>query len=254
MSTEVYPPEPLNYPLAIPKGDVAGQSSVNKFGRNTAVGTGGEDIWDAGGTWVAPTQARLHAIVSDSTADAPSASGSWEVQVYGLKTWSSAEHSEVLAMNGTTAVTTSASYVIIHRIVSTNHGVLPNKGVISCTADIDGTVTAQILAEQGQTQMAIYGIPSTQTAYMTGFYCSILGTPNATADVNLQYVNVPDDPTSTGSLVKHTTGLAIGGSSTSQHFYNPYNKFTGPGIFKMSAAPSTEADISAGFDLILVNN
>ncbi len=47
--------------LEIAKGNVPGHSTVNKFGRNTDIDTAAkEDIWDGGGLWVAPTQARKH--------------------------------------------------------------------------------------------------------------------------------------------------------------------------------------------------
>jgi hypothetical protein len=55
----------------IAKGNVAGHSAVIKFGENPDIdsGSGFEDIWDAGGTYAPPTQARIHDVASDNAAD-----------------------------------------------------------------------------------------------------------------------------------------------------------------------------------------
>lgn len=70
--TEVSQDNPIpvsDFLLEIAKENVDGHSSIAKFGENTSVGTSFEDIWDGGGTYVPPTQARLHNIASDSTDD-----------------------------------------------------------------------------------------------------------------------------------------------------------------------------------------
>ena len=78
-------------------------------------------------------------------------------------------------MDGTTNVPTLNSYVIIHRMkVLTKGATNVNVGVITATADTDGTVTARIDVGRGQSQMAIYGVPSIQTAYVFRFYSNVL--------------------------------------------------------------------------------
>jgi len=54
--------------LEIAEGTANGHSPVLKFGRNPSTAAG-DDIWSAGGVYVPPTQARLHDVVSTSTAD-----------------------------------------------------------------------------------------------------------------------------------------------------------------------------------------
>lgn len=57
-------------PLDRARGFLPGQSSIKKFGENPTLTSGvTETIWDATGTYVAPTQPRLHNVVSSSTAD-----------------------------------------------------------------------------------------------------------------------------------------------------------------------------------------
>lgn len=253
--------------LEIPEGEITGHYAVNKFGRCTnADAADPTDIWDRANAtndqaiWLAPTAARVHAIASTSDNDgktgAPSSTGARTVQVYGLKTWDLAETSEVVTLDGTTAVNTANSYVIIHRIkVLTSGASGPNIGTITATAATDATVTAQIQPLEGQTQMAIYGIPSTQKAFMTGFYGSLERDSPTGASALLKLIwcfDVENQPTV--FQVKHTVTITSGQPSH-RHEYNPYNGFTGPGIFKLqvnSDGNDTLAD--GGFDLILVDN
>jgi hypothetical protein len=254
--------------LEIPRGCISNMVSVNKFGRSTNVDSGvATDVWDratsacAEAIWTAPTQARVHNIASLSASDdgSPVGSGARTVQIFGLLDWDTAEVSETLTLNGTNNVASASAYVIIHRMKILTSGSLgPNASPIKATAVTDGTVTAQINSGAGQTQMAIYGIPSTQTAYMTGFYGSVLraslGVNEQHVDMSLLYNPEPGDNANT-YLVKHTTGAGTRAQSPFRHPYNPYKTFAGPGILKLQAIGSAnDLDVSAGFDLVLVDN
>ncbi len=249
--------------LEIARGNVSGLTKVNKFGRNTDIDTGAEDVWDGGGTWVAPTQARIHAVVSTSDEDSDSGGvvsqgdGARTVQLYGLSSWSTAETSEVITLDGTTSVNTVNAYVIVHRmkvLTKGGHASGPNVGIITATAASDATVTAQINAAQGQTQMAIYGIPSIQTAYLTGYYASMAPPAAGTCNISL-LANPEPDAERVNFLVKHTLGISTASTSILNHKFNPYYTIEGPAIIKIEADVSADNfDISAGFDAIIVDN
>ena len=51
------------------------EDGINKFGFNPDVDTALEDIWDGGGNYVFPTEARIHAVVSNDTDDDGKATG-----------------------------------------------------------------------------------------------------------------------------------------------------------------------------------
>jgi hypothetical protein len=259
-----------DYYLEVAAGRVPGKSPVNKFGRAfDGVQLTPTDIWDradAASTqqiWVAPTTARVHNIASTSTNDTSGGTGARTIRVYGLTSWSADEASEDVIMNGTSNVATSNAYVIIHRMKVLTYGASgPNLGTITATAASDGTVTAQINYDatnaigQGQTQMAIYGVPSTKCAYITNYYFSLpelAATPSTAIDVQTTLL-INEDPTAQlgGFLVKHTKGLVNTGTSDAPHDFKPYNKVTGPAIIKLQAeSTSADTDVSAGFDLIL---
>lgn len=245
----------LDPSLSLAKGSVIGHKAVNKFGRNQDIDTALEDLWDAGGTWVAPTQARIHQITSDSTSDTSAGAGAKTIRIYGLTDWDTAETSEVITMAGTSNVATAA-YVIIHRMMVMIKGVIDvNVGTITATADTDATVTAQILPSQGQSQMAIYGIPSIQTAYLTAAYGSInKATASGGVDLNLRFNPEPQTELLHFRTV-HVYALQATGVSAFRNDFNPYDKFEGPGIIKLTAqASAVNFDVAAGFNLILVDN
>jgi len=261
--------------LEIAQGKVTGHSTVNKFGRNIEIDNNvTADVWDGGHTltsggvsliWVAPTQARIHQIASssnndsDSGGDNPQSDGARTIQVAGLINWDTAEITESITLDGTTVVSTTNSYVIIHRaFVLTKGGNAsgPNVGPITMTAATDGTVTALIRAGQGETQMSIYGVPSTQVLYVGRFYGNVNKSGGAAGliDASLR-VNPNPDVELINFLVKHTFGLqTVGTSALTINYYVP-KKFEGPAIVKIQVDSGTnDMDVSAGIDAVLANN
>ncbi len=244
---------------------------IDKYGRTTNADSGvATDVHDgadvAGGAnliWDAPNAARIHAIVSSSDADSDvggavaQGNGARTISVCGLKTWALVQTCETVIMDGTTAVNTAEAYVIIHRMsVLTYSTGGPNTGIIKATAATDGTITAQILAGAGQTQMGIYGIPSTQTLYITHLYASQLGaTPSTTNGTLSLLVNPLADSFQDDYITKHNEGQTSTGNSDSDHSFRPMKIVPGPAIIKVQIkATSADTDVSAGFDACLRAN
>lgn len=255
--------------LDISAGRFAGFTAVHKFGHApSGVQTSVTDIWsraDATPTqqiWVAPTQARIHAIASSSDVDgktgAPTSAGARTVRITGLISWAAAESSETVTLDGTTAVNTVSSYVIIHRMKVLTAGTTSiNVGTITATAATDATITAVIIPGEGQTSMAIYGVPSTQKFYMTSFTASINdSTATVRVDMSLRVNESPDvSPLNVRFIDNGEYMLQNSGSSFIQKTFNPYQEFVGPCIIKMQGVASTaDVDTFAGFDGYLVDN
>lgn len=252
--------------MEVARGRYDNMVSVNKFGRNIEIDSGvTADIWDGGHTvasggvsliWVAPTAARTHQITSDSTNDTSAGTGARTIRIYGLTDWDTKEVSEDITMNGTSNVATTNDYVIIYRMkVLTKGASGPNVGTITATANTDSTITAQIRAGQGQTQMAIFGIPSVQDAYIFQYYFAAnkSGGVAGGCDVALM-VNPEPDTELTGFLHKHTLGVNTTGSSHANHTFNPPFKVEGPAIIKVHGDSGVnDIDVSAGFDLVCVD-
>lgn len=199
-----------------------------------------------------PTAARVHAIVSNSVADI-----GFDVRVYGLTSWSSKETSELVALAGTTPVNTVNSYVIVHRMkIIPTAAKISNAGTITATAATDGTITAVILPGDGQTEMAIYGVPSTQTAFITRWSASINKATGASAWCDFQLrINENPNVQTTGYLRKNDISLiSTATSSLDKVFYLPV-KVSGPCIIKVQATASVnDMDAKSAFDLLLIDN
>lgn len=246
------------------QSNVTAYNGLNKFGRaNNCDSTVATDIWDRANTtddddiFTPPTVARVHAITSSSVNDAAAGTGARTIRVWGLTSWTAAETSEDVTMNGTANVNTTNSYVIIHRMrVLTSGGTNINIGTITATAATDGTVTAQIQAGFGQTLMAVYGIPSIRDLYITNWCASLNKGAGATVSVQMSLLSTADV---TSNLLnyntKHTHAIFSAGSSYIQHFFRPYYKIDGPAIVKIQANSNTDnTDVSASFDGFLVDN
>ena len=233
---------------------------VNKFGAAASgIQTTVTDVWDRADAtptqqiWLAPTAARLHAIVSTSASDAAGGVGMRTVTVYGLPDWDSSEIQETVTLNGTSSVNTVNSFVIIHRMRAETWGATNvNVGTITATAATDSTVTAAILPGNGQTLMAIYGVPSTETWYVTNYYASINKAQGAAATISFRLsVNPSPDVLTTRYLVKHVIGTQSTGANHFAHQFNPYFALAGPAILKLQGiASAADADATGGFDAI----
>ena len=158
---------------------------------------------------------------------------------------------ETLTMNGTSNVTTTNSYIMIHRmIVRTAGSNAANVGDISATAQTDNTVTAKILAGNNQTLMAVYQIPSD---YSQGCVVSFYADMNRNNTTGATDVSLLAKPNGEVWQVKNLAGMIGAGTSHYQHHYRVPNCFAALTTLKMQAAVSANnTDISAGFDIILV--
>lgn len=156
-----------DFSLEIAKGNVSKHSLLTRLGHNGDIDTGAvEDLWGAGGVYVAPTAARIHAIVSTSTNDAAAGTGMRTVLIYGINA-SYVRITETVTMNGTTPVNTVNSYLHIHLMQSQSAGSgLTNAGTITATAATDATVTCQIDIGEGQSAQGAYLIPTGYKAYI----------------------------------------------------------------------------------------
>ncbi len=252
--------------LGIACGNIAGLSHVNKFGRNpdtdqiasaTAVVIG-RDIWDlgiAGATmWVPPTAARTHQIASSNDEDggAGTDTGALTICIFGLDA-DYALQQESLTLNGTTNVPTVNTYTMIYRMyVLTAGSAKCNLGHIDATADDDDTVTARITADNNQTEMAIYEVPAAKTGYIYNFYASLrkAGGGATFADATLMLKDFD-------SVWRVQDSLCVGtdGTSYASREYAIPIEICAKGYIKVIANPSKDAqDISAGFDLLLVDD
>ena len=239
-------------------GSVPSIKPISVFGHaHDGLQTTPTDIWDRADAtptqqiWVAPTQARKHNIKSTSTSDLKvTGTGARIVRVFGLKTWNDEESYEDIEMNGITNVLTGELYVIIHKIECIAFGASgPNVGTITATAEVDGTVTAAILAGIGKTLMAILGIPAGKKLLLNNYFFSGLRSAIGVGiEVSLLVAPLPTLEPSV-FIVQNIDGKTTdGGASRTQKFNPPYS-IPGPAIIKVQGLSTlADTDASGGFN------
>lgn len=248
--------------LDISDGKVDGHTGVNKFGQALDVDSGVvTDVWDgADGTtstdeWIPPTAARTHDITSTDAADDTGGTGAITVEISGLDaSWN--EQSETITLNGTANVPTASTYIRIFRMQCVTWGSgKENAGILTATAQTDGTVTAAVQIGNNQTLMAIYTVPAGKKLNMTQYYFGFLGSTPSTTTGNIRlFVSTDASVANAGFQLKHILP-AKGGNPDYTHEFKPYFPIGEKKDIKiqMNDCNSASAVLSAGFDGILVD-
>ena len=115
-------------------------------------------------------------------------------------------------------------------------------------------IRAEINNGNNQTLMAIYTIPNGKTGYMDSFESAVAGAKK-TAEYQ---VDLYARPTGQVFQLKHRDSLQDGGTTNWRHAFQTPEVFAGSTDIVMRitilTAAITAASVSAGFDLILVDN
>lgn len=227
----------------------------NKFGRTENADNGvTTDVWDRANAtddqaiWLAPTAPRIHSIVSGSADDKSSGNGSSTILIFGYTAWDKPPVIERVVLNGTTPVNTVNEYVAIDRMQVNS----VNTGKITATAATDSTVTAQINAGNGQTQMALKAVGYHENAYITNYVCSILRpASNRTALLQLA-INTEPDEQSTSFKNTFAVSAEADGSTSVFGSFEPYALVPGPAMLKaQTIANANDTTVFVNFDVII---
>ena len=231
-------------------GTNSAMSSVNKFGRNPDVAIATEEeIWDGSAAYVYPATALMTSM--SQTTDQVAARG-LVIEVQGLdSTWALVVQTKALnAADTTTAVDLDTPLIRVFRMK-----VLGNV-VTTSTIRVHNAAENQDYAiidtGRNQTQMAIYTVPAGKTAYMTSYYAAV--NPATILDPTSMPIRLyaRDNANGYAKQIKHSIGLIVG---QFQHYFEPHYKFTEKTDIFITATPvGKAADVSAGFDIILIND
>jgi len=109
------------FELQVARGQIAYHESIYKFGNNPEVADSVETVWPQGGLYSYLTSASVLKVSSSSTDDTSAGTGARTVELFGLD-GDYNEISEVVTLNGQTAVNTTQSYLRINRMVVRSAG------------------------------------------------------------------------------------------------------------------------------------
>ena len=159
------------FELQVSRGLIAGHRSVHVFGYNFDVDTTEATVWPYTGKITHPAAAVQMSVSSSSASDAAADTGARTVLIQGLDT-DYREISEIVTLNGQTAVTTTKSYRRINyaRVLtagsslSAEGDIYIGTGVV--TAGVPATVYNLIKYDYNNTITAHYTIPAGFTGYV----------------------------------------------------------------------------------------
>lgn len=235
--------------------------TVFKFGRNREVQTttDPEDIWSVGGVYPFLTSSINVYVASTNTQDSAAGSGSKQIKIQGLDE-NYFEQEETFTLNGQTPVTGSKTFSRVHRAFITyagseevNTGDI-NIGYGTWSSGVPSNYIAQIPANEGQTQMAVFTIPNDKRGYLLKWSSSILtGASGKAANIQLIY-RENKGVNQTVRKVKDQVGLGTNSMNTFQRVYE-FPDFIPPktDVFLRVEQVTATSDITGEFSLVLVN-
>jgi len=236
--------------LQLARGQIPGHFHVNKFGRNTAcVAAGAEEIWDGSAVYVFPATALMTSM--SQTADQAAMQGQ-TIEWQGLDAnWNRVTQTAKLdAANTTTVVTLDTPMIrcfrgrVLANVVGDSNIRCHNAGE---TQDY-----AIIGIGNNQTLMAIYTIPANHSGYLTNYWAHHNPAAGQQFTSNAIKMWGADNERGYAKQLKHIVGVAEDGGFV--HPFVPFLKFTEKSDVYITSSPvAAAADISAGFDLIMVD-
>lgn len=235
-------------------GNITGYSTVNKFGRSTAITTGNIwEVWDGNAAYTFPTTATITHV--RSAVDSVATQG-LSVEVQGLDAnWALSTQTATLdGTDSTTEVALNPALIRCFRVKVTDNVVADQSIQVGPTGF--ATQQAIVVAGNNQTLMAIYTVPANKTAYMTNYYATANPGGGAPTTFNVT-LWAQDNQNTYKPQLQHVQGVTADADAygTVQHFFAPYYKFTQKTDITLKGAPvGASVDVSAGFDLIVVDN
>lgn len=238
--------------LELARGNITGQSHVNKFGGSPEVASGvQEDIWDGQGTYSFPITADMTHIkqsVDDATMRGET------IEVYGLDTnWALVTQTKALdGSNTTTAVALDTAMKRVFRM-KVLADVVAAQDVV-CVNVGGGTTYAKILAGNNQTLMAIYTVPAGKTGFLDEYYGDVIPTATKNPTATEFRLWFADRHNGYEFQLKHERGATSTKIDVGWAFKVPL-VVTQKTDIKISAQPNDKAaKVFAGFDLRLVDD
>lgn len=230
-------------------GDIALNDSNVEFGRVTTVTE--TTLTIAGSTrdpdgvmGVANSAGDTYRIVTDAST------GASLVWMAGLSA-SFLEQQEFVVLNGVSDVASAGSYVRMHLARAFGGASTEVAGNIDATAQTDGTVTWLILNGNNQTLMAIYTVPINKTGYIVNWWSSLSkDVAAAVAHVHLRAGTLNGFKYSVQPRAINTNG----NSSLNYPYITPRPIPPGSDIWVEANSNANLVGVSAGFEIMLVDN
>lgn len=225
--------------------------TITKYGQNPSIDTGTvpEDIWNYGGTYLGFPTGSAETITVTSSATTSDATAT--VKIIGLDANYNAQE-ETITLNASGVGVTANTYMRVNRayMVTPKSGQTTNVGDLTATHTTTiGNIFFKILAGTGQTNLALYTIPSGYTGYLKTYRASMADTTSNTAQLTFW-------TREQGKAVRLRRNFTI---STDYAFdARLYSGISFPEktdiALRCTAVKNNGASIQASFELLLIKN
>jgi len=239
--------------LQVGRGQIPFHQYVFQFGQAATVTTN-QSVWAGSGAYAFPASATVMKISSGNANDTSAGTGARTVRIVGLDANYNVI-SEVVSLNGQTAVNTTNSYLRINDFYvltcgsgNTAAGIIyAGTGVV--TTGVPATIySAMPVAYNAQTQ-AIYTVPAGYTAYVSSYtFSSNNGTANTTCSGFLYVYQFGNNfPTIEASARFN------GGNAFDRHFDYPL-AFVEKTDLDMHVTSSNSGQMTGEMHILLIKN
>ena len=162
----------MPYLYDIAEGNIPDHYPLHKYGINTTVGTAYETVYRGSNNYTYITTATKLYFAGTAGVDRSNGTGARTVYIEGLDAAYNIA-TEMVTMNGATAVPTSKTYLRIQDVnVDTAGATGGNVGIITIKNFAGTTTYDSMVASTGKLQSAVWTVPNNHTAYITSFYGS----------------------------------------------------------------------------------
>lgn len=236
------------FDLEVSRGLIAGHTAFSIFGYNGDVDTSEESVWPDGSTVPHPATASVLDIVSTSTNDDgnPVGTGARTVYIEGLDNNYNVT-SEIVTLNGTTAVQTTKEYLYVNQFYVATVGTGgANAGEI--TAKVDTTLYDLIAVGFNQRTTAHYCVPAGYTGYLTTGLITAGQASGSTSVTAYLKQHGPDGILRVGAISTLNNG------SVQYDFAYPYKIPEKNCIGASAVGSAVNNSVSAFFNIVLIKN
>jgi len=181
------------FELQVARGQITGHNNNLISGISGGVGTSAITVWSQNAVYAYLSAASVMKISSTSANDTAAGTGARTVSIYGLDA-NYNEISEIVTMNGQTAVNTVKSYLRVFHLAVVTAGsgeaaagtIYAGTGVV--TSGVPAVVYSVYTTANGSTA-AIWTVPAGYTAYITSYasgYSNASATANGTVSLTVR--------------------------------------------------------------------
>ena len=239
-----YPPAyEIPYGLLAAQGKLDGVTTLYITGHSENITNTKSTVWPKGTLYSFLSAATTMTLSSSNNADTTG-----EILIEGLDS-NYDPISEIRALNGQTAVTTTNSYLRINKLTVVENGIVGNisLGTGTVTAGVPANTYGYILAGENNSLSSVYTVPNGYTYYLTH------GT--------ISTGSVTGSQTVTGSLlarvngIEYTTAKTVLENSYQAYPYNPpVTILEKTDIYANAIASSSTLSCSVSFNGLLIKN